>query len=132
MGAKGTRLDGSPSQDAGSTPAASKPCIECQEEKPLTEFYKCGEGGKSRRLMCKDCFNTQQADRLNSIIIEYFGGFKCMDCGFEGVPAQFDCHHVDPDTKMKPVSKMRNYSKQKIMTEIRKCELLCANCHRLK
>jgi hypothetical protein len=33
---------------------------------------------------------------------------------------------------MKPVSKMRNYSKQKIMREIRKCELLCANCHRLK
>jgi hypothetical protein len=131
MGAKGTRLDGSPSQDAGSTPAASKLCVDCKEEKPLTDFYRCGEGGKARRLMCKTCFNEQQGNRLNKLISDYYGGFKCPECGFEGVPAQFDCHHMEPNSKFKAISKMRNYSEDKIIKELSKCQLLCANCHRI-
>lgn len=131
-GAKGTRLDGSPYQDAGSTPAASKPCVECQTEKPLTEFYKCSKEGKATRLMCKTCFNKQKRLRLNGMIEKHFGGFVCSECGFKGVPGQFDCHHVDPTTKSRGISKMRSYSEKKINEELDKCELLCANCHRLK
>jgi len=110
----------------------NKHCRDCGEEKPSTEFYKCGLGMKQLRLMCKTCFNKQQGLRLNSMIERHFGGFVCSECKFTGVPSQFDCHHIDPATKSRGISKMRNYSEKKINEELDKCELLCANCHRMK
>lgn len=42
------------------------------------------------------------------------------------VGEQFD--HVR-GTKMKDVSRMLMYSEAKILAEIAKCDLVCANCH---
>lgn len=41
-----------------------------------------------------------------------------------------DFHHLDPKDKSATVSKMYAYSKEAIMREIKKCVILCANCHR--
>ena len=43
--------------------------------------------------------------------------------------------HIDPDTKTYNVSKMvssMHFSLDRIKVEIRKCQVLCANCHRIK
>jgi 5-methylcytosine-specific restriction endonuclease McrA len=63
--------------------------------------------------------------------IEYKGG-KCVICGFHQFITALDFHHLDPKTKKDSVAKLfaRNQSFEKIKSELDKCILLCANCHR--
>jgi len=42
-----------------------------------------------------------------------------------------DFHHRDPSTKSFSVSQTRHYSLAVTLAEIEKCDLYCANCHRL-
>lgn len=52
----------------------------------------------------------------------------CMDCGDWFEPWQMDFDHRDPTTKVKTVGLIK--SERDILTEIAKCDLVCANCHR--
>lgn len=57
--------------------------------------------------------------------------FKCNRCP----EADFNCldfHHTDPDEKDRTVATTIawGWSKKRILGEIEKCEVLCANCHR--
>ena len=56
----------------------------------------------------------------------------CADCGivYYDEPFLMDYHHVDPSSKLFPVSDPRSRSRAKILDEISKCVLLCAICHR--
>jgi len=58
---------------------------------------------------------------------------QCVRCGEDRPPA-LDFHHVDPASKERSVSRMVafGYAKEKIRAEIDKCEVLCANCHRVE
>lgn len=44
-----------------------------------------------------------------------------------------DFHHIDPSTKINHIAEMVNssYSLDTLKAEIKKCILLCANCHRV-
>jgi len=55
----------------------------------------------------------------------------CQQCG-EADPACLDFHHRDPSHKIFSVAFLasQGYSIDRIMAEIEKCDLLCANCHR--
>lgn len=57
----------------------------------------------------------------------------CVRCG-ETNPACLDFHHRDPEQKLHSIAKMvtNGYSRENIRAEIEKCDLLCANCHRLE
>jgi hypothetical protein len=62
--------------------------------------------------------------------IEYLGG-KCNHCQLSYHPAVFEFHHKNPAEKERDPSKMLNSSWDRLKAELDKCELLCANCHRL-
>ena len=55
-----------------------------------------------------------------------------MDCGYDasGYSLQFD--HLPEHEKLYEVSRMAGHSKVKILKEIEKCEVVCANCHALR
>lgn len=61
--------------------------------------------------------------------IEYKGG-KCIKCGYDKCYAAFDFHHRNPLEKEFSWHFMRRKSWDTIKTELDKCDLLCANCHR--
>jgi hypothetical protein len=55
----------------------------------------------------------------------------CMECG-ESAPECLHLHHRDPREKEIDVSAaVANacWSRERILTEIAKCDVLCANCH---
>ncbi len=59
---------------------------------------------------------------------------ECLDCGLvceEWNHVMFAFDHIDPATKSFAISKARtsNVTLQMIMDEIKKCDLLCHNCH---
>lgn len=57
----------------------------------------------------------------------------CSKCG-EDHPACLDFHHRDPKKKEFNLSSgmvsTYGYSKEKILREMEKCDVLCSNCHR--
>ena len=59
----------------------------------------------------------------------------CKDCGLkvtcETFPV-FEWDHVDPSTKSFNLGNVRGQSYYKIDAELEKCELVCANCHRMR
>ena len=56
----------------------------------------------------------------------------CMDCGGTFPPECMDFDHRDPKTKRHSLAQMAEYSMESIMSEISKCDLVCANCHRTR
>jgi hypothetical protein len=59
-------------------------------------------------------------------------GGCCEKCGYNKNMAAFDFHHKNPKEKdyNLDVRKLTNSTMAKLMIEVEKCELLCANCHR--
>ena len=55
----------------------------------------------------------------------------CVDCKEVFNPCAMDFDHVR-GRKFKSVSQMKGVSLSRIKAEIRKCEVVCANCHRIR
>jgi predicted HNH restriction endonuclease len=64
-------------------------------------------------------------------LIEYKGG-KCEICGYDKNIATLDFHHINPDEKSFQLDSrhLSNTHIEKLLQEVNKCMLLCANCHR--
>ena len=61
---------------------------------------------------------------------EFKCSLRCAYCG-ENHPATLDFHHEDPSKKDREVSYfVKNYQYKRAMEEVKKCLVLCANCHR--
>ena len=59
---------------------------------------------------------------------EFKSKFSCSECG-ESHIACLDFHHLDPNEKEGSISKMIS-TPIKLEKELKKCIVLCANCHR--
>jgi hypothetical protein len=56
---------------------------------------------------------------------------SCVKCG-QNHPATLDFHHIDSSTKEASVNKLIKYRAfKRAMEEVKKCIVLCANCHRI-
>ena len=68
--------------------------------------------------------------RLRKMGIAELGG-KCVFCGYSRDNHALDFHHVDESTKEFGLSERGlTRSWKKIVIELNKCILVCANCHR--
>lgn len=56
----------------------------------------------------------------------------CNDCGKLFPPYVMHFDHRDPSMKYKSISSLIYRSMETIMTEIAKCDLVCANCHAIR
>jgi predicted HNH restriction endonuclease len=57
-------------------------------------------------------------------------GGKCSICGYNRCLNALEFHHNKGKKEEVLSVLIRDFSKQKSLKEIRKCILLCANCHR--
>jgi predicted HNH restriction endonuclease len=81
----------------------------------------------------KESVTTKQREKKRARklwAIEYLGG-QCAACNQVVPPAAFEFHHLDPETKDRDPSKMLHLSLDRLKLELAKCQLLCANCHRI-
>jgi hypothetical protein len=89
---------------------------------------------KKRTYICKTC-DVKETRKLRNDkkkrAVEYLGG-KCMKCSGEFPAYVFDFHHRDPSEKEGSVGKLCSSSWENIVKELDKCDLLCANCHRIE
>jgi len=54
----------------------------------------------------------------------------CKDCGHSYHPSQIDV--LSPGGRKVPIARMLHLSKARLLAEIAKCEIVCANCSRLR
>lgn len=132
----------------------NKICSQCGEEKSLSEFYSSKKSGyQSKCKLCKKkyckvhyeqnkktyinkaaLYKAERTKRLQEIKAEK----GCLLCG-EKEPVCLDFHHRDFEGTMYQgvskskefgvASKGRDWSWERVLKEIEKCDVVCKNCH---
>jgi hypothetical protein len=127
-----------------------KICSNCHEKKTLEEFYKCNSRKDGRQNYCKTCLLdttkrdyiknnrktlfTQRANERRALCKEYADNIKrengCRCCDETEVVC-LDFHHKDSEEKEHQISYLvLAKSMKKLIEEIKKCDVVCSNCHR--
>ena len=128
-----------------------KKCARCEKTKPYTEFQKRSATKTGCTSMCRACKQTydrayyaknprrRRRIKLNrravrnaahKFVCEYLRTHPCVDCG-ENDPVVLEFDHVIGQ-KTGTISRLKNNSVTAVQTEIKKCVVRCANCHRRK
>ena len=125
-------------------------CTKCGVDKPEDEFSWKSQPKGIKHSHCKPCHrvirqkhyqNTAAKTRtdtkayrkeIKSWMAEYKTSLSCSECGFSH-PAALDFHHTNPAEKEADPGAMTalGWAKSRIMKELDKCIVLCANCHRI-
>lgn len=70
--------------------------------------------------------------RHHADILDQLRSVPCADCGRRFAQCAMDFDHRDPSTKTVAVSRLINGGYAKLMAEVAKCDIVCANCHALR
>jgi hypothetical protein len=71
--------------------------------------------------------------RSHARLLEALREVPCADCGGRFPPCAMDFDHRDPMTKTTGVTRMVGRAGEtRILAEVAKCDIVCANCHRLR
>lgn len=88
-------------------------------------------GRKSRNGIgrhCFTCITLLRRYRAKKRAVEMLGGV-CTECGWSKDIAALQFHHTDPASKSFAIGKHLHKSWKIVKEELKKCTLLCANCH---
>ena len=126
-----------------------KICPVCNKPKPSNKFAYRNKNKNTRTSYCKRCQkkisrqhyrankarclerNKKQILKCQNAVLNYLKEHPCVDCG-ESDPVVLDFDHKY-SKEFNICKKIRaTYSLETIMTEIAKCDVRCANCHRRK
>ncbi len=124
-----------------------KKCGKCKNEKPLDTFSKCKSTKDGYQKACKKCRKLEQAKYYanNKELVkerarkskkerrkkwnDFKSTLKCSICG-EDFGHCIEFHHLDPNKKEFTLCEQRDsLSWDKLMKEVKKCAILCGNCH---
>jgi hypothetical protein len=140
----------------------SKPCVDCGKSFPpcVMEYdhvrgskrWALGKMSNHRReavseelakceLVCCACHRIRSHTRRGDSKIPKVQEFRlwlnaiksnpCTDCGLTLHHTAMDFDHVRGE-KASEVSQMWSWGRHRVIEEIAKCELVCANCHRIR
>lgn len=94
-------------------------------------------GGMNRKY-CFDCIplglsNVEKNKQRRILLITKSNTYKlslgCSSCGYKKVASALEWHHTNDDKEFHPSYGLA-LSWDAYLEEVRKCTLLCANCHR--
>ncbi len=74
-------------------------------------------------------YQRKRMQKIRSAIAEYKLERGCALCGFKGHPDALQFDHLPDADKAGNVSGMTNHGREKLTAEMKKCQILCANCH---
>lgn len=105
------------------------PTTDAEKRKEHNQRYYHESGGKEK-IVARNRINRAAKAKY---VTDIKSAGSCTDCGNQFHPAAMDFDHVGTD-KVAPVSQLvaNNVSYKRIDAEIAKCELVCANCHRVR
>lgn len=100
-------------------------CPSCQREYAKENYHQNKE-----RYFKHAKIRDQKLDQ----VINERKDVPCKDCGVKYPPFVMDFDHINPENKEFSISRMRRsrMAFKKIIAEIEKCDVVCANCHRIR
>lgn len=108
--------------------------VSANREALLAEIAKCD-------LVCANCHRIRTDSRHPLVTnrhrarfyrrIDALKSVPCLDCGVQFAPEAMDFDHVI-DEKVASISQLRSRAWAVVIAELAKCELVCANCHRVR
>jgi hypothetical protein len=128
-----------------------KRCCTCHRMLPLRDFSRRAAAQDGRQNRCKGCYAEQYAEhrevmraailarhhRLRELkevrLAEYLLEHPCVDCGAADLRV-LDFDHRERAVKRVGIGVMLSggWSWQAMLAEIAKCDVRCANCHRIR
>lgn len=113
----------------------TKICSKCGRELPLSQFNWRNKTKGTRRADCKQChcnYMKQKYQEKKETIQDIKLVLKCQKCGYNRCSEALEFHHINLQEKDDGIARMisNNYTLDKVKEEMKKCVILCANCHR--
>lgn len=102
-------------------------CRECRHQYDAAYYQRNAEKYKEYRRRNQPRYRNARRQRL----LEYLQTKCCVDCG-ENDPLVLELDHVHGLKKFNIGDKGATYAWERILQELEKCEVRCANCHRRK
>jgi transposase len=84
--------------------------------------------GYFRCRLCRQRAVIRRRRKVKQLLVDEAGG-RCRLCGYDRCFAALEFHHLDPSAKEFTVSRCGAHSISRLRAEVRKCILLCSNCH---
>lgn len=124
--------------------ATVKVCNNCKHVFPLTEeFFHIRKKARGKDVWwphneCKPCTRKKAIERgmrkekrRRRHLDRWKMSRGCEKCGYKEHACALDFHHKGDD-KEGGVAGMLTHSHRNLINEVRKCVVLCANCHRVE
>lgn len=131
----------------------TKRCSGCKQVLPLISFNLRRRSRDGRQSYCRSCNSasskkyhrankvehnrqihrrtSKEKKEMKRLLYEYLLNHPCIDCG-ETDPVVLEFDHLREKFAGVTVLAARGYNWRQIAAEIDKCEVVCANCHRLR
>ncbi len=129
-----------------------KTCTKCKLNKSKDSFHRNKRRKDGLSNHCKACRteydrdqyqnNSEQRARRRASVDAYKLKYRlwyyslkngpCVDCKQVWHPYSMHWDHTENKTFGISQALAKGYSKQKVLNEIAKCELVCANCHAIR
>lgn len=111
-----------------------KTCPRCKHPWPLTAEYwhpnpraKNGFQGWCRLCVCA---HARENEAVNyAVLRELKESAPCADCRLYFPAYVMDFDHLPGTDKVNDISQMARGGRERLLAEIPKCEIVCANCH---
>lgn len=128
-------------------------CTKCGQELGDDELSRQDRGDGRRHNSCRACRRSyrrawyeknaaaqkaavaaRRAERrsINNAIVAAAKDTPCVDCGRRFPPEAMDFDHVAPQKRWNIGTAKTYVSETELRAEIATCEVVCANCHRVR
>lgn len=104
-----------------------------EKSKEVQRKWRLGNPGKAKAAKDKWKLNNPDAEKIHKAKTKKFlDDYKelrgCRRCNFKD-PRALQFHHRDPSTKLFNIANKKRANMDRLMAEIAKCDVICANCH---
>lgn len=100
-------------------------CKDCQRRYAKEHYQR----NKQKYLNKARIRNVLIRERNNEVV-DRLKNRPCSDCGVQYPPWVMDFDHSPGETKLECISHMKYFAIRNILNEIKKCDVVCSNCHR--
>ena len=127
-----------------------KTCSKCGLSLPLKKFPVNNTKKDGVDYSCRKCRSTYlrshylsnksqykkradaQRKKMQELLFSLKDGKSCKDCGRKFPSCAMDFDHKDRKLKLSDVGLLVSWGKETLLKEVGKCDLVCANCHRIR
>ena len=110
-------------------------CKVCDNELTGRQTKFCSNKCRQRDHVAKDpasykAYQRNKRSEYKAWVAEIKLERGCARCGYKEHACALDFNHLDPQQKSRRIASDVT-TKEQLLEEVSKCEVLCANCHRV-